>query len=74
MNGSLKKKGAWNAKRAVATAVIAAAVLAVGGGTTYAAWRYLTPQEAEQLSELASDDVYVQKQKEDIQDVYQVNM
>ena len=46
MNGSLKKKGAWNAKRAVATAAIAAAVLAVGGGTTYAAWRYLTPQEA----------------------------
>ena len=46
MNGSLKKKGAWSAKRAVATAAIAAAVLVVGGGTTYAAWRYLTPQEA----------------------------
>lgn len=29
----------------------------------------LTPQEAEQLSELASDDVYVQKQKEDIQEL-----
>ena len=46
MNGSFKKKGAWSAKRAVATAAIAAVVLAVGGGTTYAAWRYLTPQEA----------------------------
>lgn len=23
-----------------------AAVLLIGGGTTYAAWRYLTPQEA----------------------------
>ena len=46
LDGSLKKKGAWSAKRAVATAAIAAAVLAVGGGTTYAAWRYLTPQEA----------------------------
>lgn len=29
----------------------------------------LTPQEAEQLSELASNDVYVQKQKEDIQEL-----
>jgi hypothetical protein len=29
----------------------------------------LTPQEAEQLSELASDDLYVQKQKEDIQEL-----
>ena len=29
----------------------------------------LTPQEAEQLSELASDDDYVQKQKEDIQEL-----
>lgn len=29
----------------------------------------LTPQEAEQLSELASDDSYVQKQKEDIQEL-----
>jgi putative sterol carrier protein/NAD(P)H-dependent FMN reductase len=29
----------------------------------------LTPQEAEQLSELASDDIYVQKQKEDIQEL-----
>lgn len=29
----------------------------------------LTPQEAEQLSELASDDFYVQKQKEDIQEL-----
>lgn len=29
----------------------------------------LTPQEAEQLSELASDDVYVQTQKEDIQEL-----
>lgn len=44
-NGS-KKRGTWSTKRAVATAMIAAAVLAVGGGTTYAAWRYLTPQEA----------------------------
>ncbi|MCM1183083.1 MAG: SCP2 sterol-binding domain-containing protein [Roseburia sp.] len=29
----------------------------------------LTPQEAEQLSELASNDLYVQKQKEDIQEL-----
>ena len=29
----------------------------------------LTPQEAEQLSELASDDDYVQRQKEDIQEL-----
>jgi putative sterol carrier protein len=29
----------------------------------------LTPQEAEQLSELASDDLYVQKTKEDIQEL-----
>ncbi len=29
----------------------------------------LTPQEAERLSELASNDVYVQKQKEDIQEL-----
>jgi putative sterol carrier protein/NAD(P)H-dependent FMN reductase len=29
----------------------------------------LTPQEAEQLSELASDDIFVQKQKEDIQEL-----
>ena len=29
----------------------------------------LTPQEAAQLSELASDDLYVQKQKEDIQEL-----
>ncbi len=29
----------------------------------------LTPQEAEQLSEFASDDLYVQKQKEDIQEL-----
>jgi putative sterol carrier protein len=29
----------------------------------------LTPDEAEQLSELASDDLYVQKQKEDIQEL-----
>lgn len=29
----------------------------------------LTPQEAEQLSELASDDFYVKKQKEDIQEL-----
>lgn len=46
MKNGLKKRGAWSGKRAVATAVIAAAVLVVGGGTTYAAWRYLTPQEA----------------------------
>lgn len=32
----------------------------------------LTPQEAEQLSELASDDMYVQKQKEDIQELAQL--
>ena len=46
MKNGLKKRGAWSGKRAVATAVIAAAVLVVGGGTNYAAWRYLTPQEA----------------------------
>ena len=46
MKNGLKKRGAWSGKRAVATAVIAAAVVVVGGGTTYAAWRYLTPQEA----------------------------
>lgn len=46
MKNGLKRRDAWSGKRMVATAAIAAAVLAVGGGTTYAAWRYLTPQEA----------------------------
>ena len=32
-------------------------------------YKFDTPQEAEQLSELASDDFYVQKQKEDIQEL-----
>lgn len=45
MENGVKKRSRWNAKRVVAAA-IAAAVIAVGGGTTYAAWRYLTPQEA----------------------------
>ena len=42
----LKKRSTWSGRRAAAAAAIAAAVIAVGGGTTYAAWRYLTPQEA----------------------------
>ena len=46
MKNGLKMRGVWSAKRAVATVAIAVAVLAVGGGTTYAAWRYLTPQES----------------------------
>ena len=46
MKNGLKKRGTWSGKRIAATAAIAAAVLVVGGGTTYAAWRYLTPQEA----------------------------
>lgn len=36
----------WNTRRAAAAAAIAAGVLVLGGGTTYAAWRYLSPQEA----------------------------
>lgn len=46
MKDSLKKRSTWNVKRAVATVTISAAVLLIGGGTTYAAWRYLTPREA----------------------------
>lgn len=46
MENGLQKRTRWNGRRAVATAAVAAAVIAVGGGTTYAAWRYLTPQEA----------------------------
>lgn len=46
MKNGLQKRNRWNGRRAVAAAATAAAVIAVGGGTTYAAWRYLTPQEA----------------------------
>lgn len=40
------KEKKWNGKRMAVAASIAAAVLVMGGGTTYAAWRYLSPQEA----------------------------
>lgn len=46
MKDGLQKRNRWNGRRAVVAAAIAAAVIAVGGGTAYAAWRYLTPQEA----------------------------
>ena len=46
MKNGLKMSGRRSGKRMAVAAAIAAAVLAVGGGTTYAAWRYLTPQEA----------------------------
>lgn len=46
MKNGLKMRGAWSVKRAVATAMITATVLTAGGGTAYAAWRYLTPQES----------------------------
>ena len=46
MKDHLRKRSTWSVKRTAATAAIAAAVLLIGGGTTYAAWRYLTPQEA----------------------------
>lgn len=46
MKNGLQKRNRWNGRRTVAAAAVAAAVIAVGGGTTYAAWRYLTPQEA----------------------------
>lgn len=46
MKNGLKMSGRRSRKRMAVAAAIAAAVLAVGGGTTYAAWRYLTPQEA----------------------------
>lgn len=36
----------WNGRKAAVAASIAAAALVLGGGTTYAAWRYLSPQEA----------------------------
>ncbi len=36
----------WNGRKAAVAASIAAAVLVLGTGTTYAAWRYLSPQEA----------------------------
>lgn len=36
----------WNGRRMAVAASIAAAALVMGGGTTYAAWRYLSPQEA----------------------------
>lgn len=36
----------WNGKRIAVAASLAAAVLLAGGGTTYAAWRYLSPGEA----------------------------
>lgn len=46
MKNSFKMSGKRSGKRMAVAAAIAAAVLAVGGGTTYAAWRYLTPQES----------------------------
>lgn len=46
MKNSFKMSGKRSGKRIAVAAAIAVAVLAVGGGTTYAAWRYLTPQEA----------------------------
>lgn len=46
MKNGLQKRNRWNGRRTAAAAAVAAAVIAVGGGTTYAAWRYLTPQEA----------------------------
>ena len=46
MKNGFKMSGKRSGKRIAVAAAIAAAVLAVGGGTTYAAWRYLTPQEA----------------------------
>lgn len=59
MKNGLQKRGGWNGKRAVAAATIAAAVIAVGGGTTYAAWRYLTPQEvAENLHDQKLTDAF----------------
>ena len=36
----------WNGRKVAVAASIAAAVLVLGTGTTYAAWRYLSPQEA----------------------------
>lgn len=46
MKNGFKMSGKRSGKRIAVAAAIAVAVLAVGGGTTYAAWRYLTPQEA----------------------------
>lgn len=40
------KEKKWSRKRVAAAAAIAAAVLVAGTATTYAAWRYITPQEA----------------------------
>ena len=39
------KGNTWNGRRTAVAAAIAAAVLVTGAGTTYAAWRYLSPQE-----------------------------
>lgn len=41
-----RMSGKRSGKRMAVAAAIAAAVLAAGGGTAYAAWRYLTPQES----------------------------
>ena len=46
MKNSLKMSGKGSGKRIAVAAGIAAAVLVAGGGTTYAAWRYLTPTES----------------------------
>ena len=46
MKDEFKMSGKRSGKRMAVAAAIAAAVLVAGGGTTYAAWRYLTPQEA----------------------------
>lgn len=46
MKNSLKMSGKRSGKRIAVATAIAAAVLVAGGGTTYAAWRYLTPQES----------------------------
>ena len=46
MKNGLKMSGKRSGRRMAVAAGIAAAVLVAGGGTTYAAWRYLTPQES----------------------------
>ena len=46
MKNSLKMSGKRSGKRIDVAAGIVAAVLVAGGGTTYAAWRYLTPTES----------------------------
>lgn len=51
------------------TAVFPCSNQAVKQKVSFTSGLNLTPQEAAQLSELASDDLYVQKQKEDIQEL-----